>query len=330
MLGLFGVMMAGLAADALIGHRSDDEEVEDLPPEEDEGSLADGNLLDDIAGDPTIPTSDDLPDTMDRSVTVHGTEKADLLDGFGGNDEIDGGEGSDLINGRGGDDDIDGAAGNDAIWAGHGHDSVWGGDGNDSVLGEQGNDAIFGGAGKDSLAGCDGDDSLSGGADKDTLLGGAGNDWQDGGDGDDWLLGSDGNDSLIGGAGSDELDGGAGQDTLSGVETEGPQETDFINGGTGDDRLVLGAGDIGTGGEGKDEFVLQEWLTEGQVVRIEDYDPGEDQLVIVYDASVHTEPVLTVEPDETGTSQSIYIDGSKVAVVTGAPVNADGIRLVAA
>lgn len=146
-LGLFGVMMAGLAADVLVSGRGDAaDESEDIPPE-DEGPISDGNLLDELAGDPTIPTSDDIADPADEEVTVTGTQDADVPDGFGGNDEIEGGDGADLINGRAGDDSIGAGAGNDAVWAGAGDDSIWAGDGNDSVHGDLGDDAIDGGEG---------------------------------------------------------------------------------------------------------------------------------------------------------------------------------------
>lgn len=51
-----------------------------------------------------------------------------------------------------------------------------------------------------------------------------------------------------------------GDDTISGVE-EGQQAADFLNGGDGDDHLLLGAGDFATGGANHDEFVLQDGLS---------------------------------------------------------------------
>ena len=66
------------------------------------------------------------------------------------------------------------------------------------------------------------------------------------------------------------------------------------------------------------------------MIHITDYDPGEDQLVIVYDAAVHTDPTLSIGANEGGPGQAIYIDGAKVAVVNGASVGLSDIRLVAA
>lgn len=56
MLGLFGVMMAGLAADAVFSFRDDDnDEAEPPAPDDGEPSLDDGDLLDDLSGDPPYP-----------------------------------------------------------------------------------------------------------------------------------------------------------------------------------------------------------------------------------------------------------------------------------
>ena len=66
------------------------------------------------------------------------------------------------------------------------------------------------------------------------------------------------------------------------------------------------------------------------VTQISDYDPTQDQLVIVYDPAVHPDPILTIEPNGPGAGQTIYLDGSKVAVVNGAPVGPADIRLMPA
>ena len=76
--------------------------------------------------------------------------------------------------------------------------------------------------------------------------------------------------------------------------------------------------------------MLHDWLNEASVTHIADYDPAADRLVIVYDQVVHPDPALTVEPNEGGTGQSIFIDGAKVAVINGAPISLGDVRLVAA
>lgn len=328
LFGVLGVMMAGLAADALLSARTEDEEEpQDLPPEEQE-TLEGGNLLDSYDADPTIPTSDDIPEEDDPSLYLEGGDNADLLNGGQSADTISGKGGADLVDGRGGDDWIDADEGDDAVWAGAGEDSVWGDEGNDTLHGDVGADSLVGGAGRDSLAGCEDNDTLVGGAGNDSLIGGQGDDWLDGDDDADWLVGGLGNDSLNGGSGADELDGAEGHDTISGVE-DCEQESDFLNGQEGDDRLFVGAGDYATGGEGEDEFILQEWMSENSVANIMDYDPTQDQLVVVYDPSIHPDPVLTIQPNEGGTGQTILLDGAKVAVVNGANVGIGDIRLVA-
>jgi Ca2+-binding RTX toxin-like protein len=332
LVGFFGVIMAGLAADAVLFNRNDDPDADDadLPPEEEEEFSVDhGDLLTDYGDEPGVPTSDDIPDPVDSPVTLQGGQGVDFLSGLGNDDEIHGNEGSDLIDGRGGDDWIETDEGNDAVWAGEGEDTVWGEEGDDSLLGQAGNDQLDGGAGNDSLSGWEGDDRLFGGEGNDSVRGGEGDDWLDGLEDDDWLTGGYGNDTLIGGAGADVVDGGSGNDVLYGVETGGQeQETDYLNGDEGDDQLILGAGDHATGGEGADEFVLHDWSQDSAVSQIADYDPEFDQLVIVYDPTVHTDPVLTMGPHDDGEGQAIYLDGAKVAVVNGAPVDLADIRLV--
>ena len=86
LFGLFGVMMAGLAADALMSQRSEgaEEDGDTIPPPEDEDDLFDrGNLLDDLGNDPTIPTSDDRPELPDDAATLAGGQGSDLISGFG-------------------------------------------------------------------------------------------------------------------------------------------------------------------------------------------------------------------------------------------------------
>jgi Ca2+-binding RTX toxin-like protein len=93
-----------------------------------------------------------------------------------------------------------------------------------------GNDVIHTGAESDSINGGDGND---------TIFAGAGNDLVHGGNGADVIHGGDGNDTLWGGAGNDILYGEAGNDTLGGI---------------------LGTGNQGFGGAGKDTFVVSKTL----------------------------------------------------------------------
>jgi hypothetical protein len=76
-----------------------------------------------------------------------------------------------------------------------------------------------------------------------------------GGDGGVTLTGGGGNDVLLGGKSGDHLIGGGGNDTLVGHGAHAG-EIDLLEGGAGDDRLILGARTVAVGGEGHDTFVV--------------------------------------------------------------------------
>jgi Ca2+-binding RTX toxin-like protein len=108
-------------------------------------------------------------------------------------------------------------------------------------------------------------------------------------------------------------------------------EADFLNGGEGDDTLTLGAGDYATGGEGSDDFVLSQWLGEGGHATISDYNADEDQIVVVYDASAHADPELTLAPVDGTSDVTIMLNGAPVGVVSdGAGMDLSDITLLAA
>lgn len=152
--------------------------------------------------------------------TIDGFSGNDVIAGFGGNDRIFSGEGDDYVLGGIGDDRIDGGDGNDIMF---------GEAGNDVLIGGAGDDAMFGGSGIDTLTGGEGNDWLYGNSGADRLTGGFGDDIVDGGTENDILTGDAGNDHLIGGAGADRLDGGV--------------DNDILFGGAGADRMTGGVGD---------------------------------------------------------------------------------------
>ena len=115
---LLGVQLDELLLDhdtASIGRKADDSN----PPE---------NPSPPPPKNPTPPT--------DAPMHIQGTNKADVIDGKGGNDKlagkkgddvIDGGAGNDRITGGQGDDSLTGGSGNDKFWygmAGAGHDTI--------------------------------------------------------------------------------------------------------------------------------------------------------------------------------------------------------------
>jgi Ca2+-binding RTX toxin-like protein len=152
----------------------------------------------------------------DAAEIVRGWDGQDFLIGYGGTDEIWGGNGNDIISGgddrdqlygEAGADQIFGDGGNDDIYGGEDNDQLHGGDGSDVLIGEGGADLLRGGAGDDYLHGGEGDDTLT-----DEPIGFPSN------DGNDTFYGNAGNDILFTGVGDDTLEGGAGADTLLGGE----------------------------------------------------------------------------------------------------------------
>ncbi|AUQ72880.1 calcium-binding protein [Phaeobacter inhibens] len=200
-------------------------------------------------------------------------------DGLAGNDNITGAELNDSLTGGDGNDMLSGLDGNDTLIGSAGDDTLVGGDGND-VLNESGdtgatagNNVLSGGAGLDNIDGGEGNDILRGGGDADDIAGGAGNDTifagngddvaVTGGAGEDLIFGGAGDDSVTGGDDNDELRGGDGDDTLEGDDgndvLRGGEGADSLDGGNGKDFLYTskGDGDVLTGGDGNDVFVLK-------------------------------------------------------------------------
>jgi len=223
-------------------------------------------------------------------------DRDDEYVGADGDDTIDAGTGDDLIAGLGGDDILLGGSGNDIIDAGPGNDIVQGQQDNDTILGAGGNDYIQGGDGNDDIAGDDGDDWLEGQDGEDAIMGGIGDDIVIGGQESDTLSGGAGADLMVGGlalGGTADLDdlifirnGGSPADAL-GTEPDAALnlredgDADTLDGGDGEDILILGSADTATGGEGNDIFALLEDIgTDGPAV-ITDFNPAEDGLVIL-------------------------------------------------
>lgn len=353
LLGLFGALFAGFLADSVSGgggnHNAGDggdvardPATEGDPTGDQTGSdlldIAFGGIVDapgpasDASPDSLPvddPQSDDVPDPPDPDLALTGGDGSDILYGNGGDDAISGGAGDDQLGGRDGNDTIAGEAGADIVYAGAGDDVVSGGDGADNLQGEDGADQLDGGAGADLLAGHNGDDSAFGGSGDDSLLGGSGNDILTGGAGNNWLNGGFGNDVLHGDQGSDTLDGDFGNDTLIGHETGvADPEVDFLNGGEGDDLLIVGNGDYASGNQGADTFALGDWLGQGEFAQIQDYDPAEDQIVVVYDAVAHPDPVLTLEQEDGSDDVTVLLDGLPLGLIAGgAGLTADAIQL---
>jgi Ca2+-binding RTX toxin-like protein len=218
----------------------------------------------------------------------------------------------------------EGEDGNDTIMGTNTHDLIGGADGNDDITGRSGDDILFGEDGDDLIKGRSGEDLLLGGDGNDLLLGGQGDDYMLGGADNDILRGAEGNDTLIG---ANTLAGDPGPEDLyvqddrlvlgNSLYTPPTQpESNELYGEEGNDLLLLGEGDIGSGGSGNDAFEIGEWVgDETNVPEVTDFNPTEDVLVVRYDSGT-SEPTITV--DEQNGVHSVYSDGRLVAQVTSA------------
>ena len=85
-------------------------------------------------------------DGDDKDATrIRGTDGADVIYGYGGDDKISGGAGGDNI--------FYGGAGDDNLWSWAGNDILYGGAGSDILTGNLGIDLLYGGAGGDVFSG---------------------------------------------------------------------------------------------------------------------------------------------------------------------------------
>jgi serralysin len=219
------------------------------------------------------------------SLSLIGSDSANLIAGTSGNDKLDGKGGVDTLTGGAGDDLYIVDSPFDIAWEdiGQGHDTVLadasytlsanievlkasGGYSAINLTGNALSNEIFGNLGANGIYGLDGDDGLygdggndiiDGGVGQDVLYGGIGNDFLSGGDGNDLLYGDTGQDTIYAGAGHDRLYGGTESNRLlgqSGNDTlYGGMHADTLQGGDGNDRLYSDAGnDVLDGGAGKD------------------------------------------------------------------------------
>lgn len=321
--GLMGLMAVGAVTFVEIESSDEDDAAENESPapkldhETGASAGADDTEASDSGGTQTFPQDTDtlneyvsFDDASDDDEILVGTEDDDDLDALGGNDQI---------GGQDGDDTLYGGDGNDLVSGGKDDDVLYGDDGDDTLHGEDGSDNLMGGTGDDALFGHNGNDTLNGGAGNDDLQGSAGADEVHGGDGDDTVQGGLGNDTLFGGTGLDSLFGGDGDDVVVGLEkqtTPGMELADFLNGGAGNDEILVGGLDIATGGSGSDTFVLGDWITEGNAAQITDFDVADDNLLLIWDDSSGDEPVVDLVADpHNETVIFVQMDGITVATV---------------
>ena len=272
-------------------------------------------------------TTPDIPDDENEGQNPDNTDGNDLLQGAMTDDTLTGGDGDDRLIGLGGDDQVSGDAGADHVSGDDGDDILAGGDGDDGVYGGSGGDIVLGGAGNDDLWG---------GSNADLLVGGEGEDTMNGSSGDDVLVGT-----------QTDLEDGSVSDFIAGLSSDGitaPEQAilsslglsgtgadgdagDQMNGGTGDDTMLLGSEDTGTGGDGNDFFLLGDWIQAGRAAEITDYDPASDQIAFGFEGD--TPPEVTVTDDDAGNAV-ISAAGEVLATVNGAAgtLNAEDIAIL--
>jgi Ca2+-binding RTX toxin-like protein len=305
----------------------------DAPPEED------GPLEPDDRGSPK----------GSAGVRLRGGPLDDVLTGGVDNDTLIGNLGDDTLVGAAGDDELSGRSGNDHLFGGDGNDTLSGENGDDQLFGGAGFDLLQGGEGADFLHGGNGNDTLEGGAGVDTLRGGAGDDLMLGGLDDDLLIGGQNNDTLFGGAGDDVLEGGPGSNSMVGGDgddlligytrpdgaslfgkidpnvssselafgTTDALDPDTLEGGEGEDMLILGRGDTAFGGAGEDVFVTGVWMTGSTDTGvIADFEPTGEEILILVPGDYAGAGVVTIVAD--GADALVTMDGQTYARVTGA------------
>ncbi len=294
-----------------------------------------GHFLGDM-DDMSLSKGADQMDLSDDGVDGTGTG---VIDEFHGTPvlRVEAQEAVAVVNGGDGDDTLtsgDGAAylfggdGEDLISAGEGVLAGFGGDGDDTLDATRSLDSFLdGGSGDDLLLGGDGDDQLFGGAHEAALD----TDRSD----DDVLIGGAGDDAIFGGHGADVLSGGEGNDVINhlghAMERGGAERHDFdwhidgdqdrLDGGLGDDVLIMDRSDIATGGDGEDVFWIYSDAAAGDdFAEVMDFVPGQDFLRVSLDPEQDAKSLeYDVQPSDTGEDGVVTVNGEIVAVLRGAP-----------
>jgi Ca2+-binding RTX toxin-like protein len=269
---------------------------------------------------------------------LNGTNEADIIIGFGGDDTLAGHLDDDLIYGNLGNDSIDGDAGDDTLYGGQGGDNISGGFGNDLIYGNFGNDTISADSGNDTIFGGQGDDSIAGNSGNDLIYGNLGNDQIEGQDGNDTVFGGHGNDVLSAGDGNDIIYGNFENDVLT-----GDAGNNTVYGGQGNDLIVELGGSTNSdhlfGNLGADTFDFstgsqpQSGQTQATADHISDFSDAQGDRVniatppggILYGEAQGDASVVSVEQAITFANSHDLFDSANVVFVAGV---SDGYLLV--
>ncbi|MEL6101081.1 MAG: hypothetical protein AAFV87_10380 [Pseudomonadota bacterium] len=136
----------------------------------------------------------------------------------------------------------------------------------------------------------------------DVLLAGKDNDKASGGDGSDLVFGKEGADVVVEGSFIDQIRNDGTTDAAL-LDTHTPaledSESDELNGGFGNDLLLLGGNDIASGGGKTDAIVVGDWITPENPATITDFEPESETILFLYEGSTPPDAFITETEDGT-------------------------------
>ncbi len=262
----YGVIRGTPSGERINGTSGDDVIVGNGGDDDMRGGKGNDTYVVDSIGDKVTEVSGGGLDTVMSSVSYKLGNHVENLTLTGGGD-IDG-------TGNSKNNVITGNDGSNVLKGGDGNDTIYGGGGTDTIYGDAGNDKLYGGSGNDKLYGGSGDDILDGGADADQMWGNSGNDVYYVDDLGDVVTesSSQGTDTIYA---SVNYTLGSSQERLYLAGTDEVSAT----GNTKDNRIGGNeAANLLTGGAGKDAFVFNTALGNGNVDTIADFNVKDDTI----------------------------------------------------
>ncbi len=262
----YGVIRGTAAGERINGTSGDDVIIGNGGDDDMRGGKGNDTYIVDSIGDKVTEASGGGLDTVMSSVSYKLGNHVENLTLTGGGD-IDG-------TGNSKNNVITGNDGSNVLKGGDGNDTIYGGGGTDTIYGDAGNDKLYGGSGADKLYGGSGDDILDGGANADQMWGSSGNDVYYVDDEGDVVTesSSQGTDTIYA---SVNYTLGSSQERLYLTGTDEVSAT----GNTKDNRIGGNeAANLLTGGAGKDAFVFNTALGNGNVDTIADFNVKDDTI----------------------------------------------------
>ena len=243
---------------------------------------------------------DDLPIDITLAEDIadfEGTDAKEHVQGNALDNLMSGGAGDDLLGGHDGDDTLQGGTGDDRLFTSAGDDVGLGGEGNDKIFLGDGDDTTLDSAGVAQDAG------------------------------DDFIRGGDGHDMLVDAQGHNLIHGDLGHDTIITIDGLNPDGSvsdtdtgtaDTIHAGYGNDSLVGDDGDVMTGGEGDDNFVVATASTApGAPAVITDFDFRDDLFSLVFLDGSPADPTVRFEFDAETKLMHAFVEEQEVATLYG-------------